>query len=344
MDFTLNGRPVSVAVGDGATLLELLRESCGLTSVKDGCAPEGSCGACTVLVEGKAVVSCAQPAGRAEGKRIVTQEGLSPEDRRVWADCFVAAGASQCGFCSPGILMKSEALLAKNPDPSREDVARALAGNLCRCTGYVKIIDAVRLAAGAHRGEAMPTVDRSGRVGSRTARYQGKELALGDKPYINDMKAPRMLHGAIRFSDHPRAKVLRIDTSKAEAHPGVVAVVTWRDVPGERTQGCLTRDWRQFVAEGETTSYVGDVVAAIGAETRAAAREAAALVEVQYEVLEPVTDPIEAMKPGAPTLHPNGNVLSVSKVKRGDVDAALANAAHVATQTFTTQFIEHAFL
>src|SRR5438270_6489052 len=166
MDFTLNGRPVSARPGEGASLLDLLRETCGLTSVKDGCAPEGSCGACTVMVDGKAVVSCAQPAARAAGKHIVTQEGLSPEERERWAHCFVASGASQCGFCSPGIVMKAEALLGKNPDPSREEIARALAGNLCRCTGYVKIIDAVRLAAGAHRGEAMPTVDRSGRVGS----------------------------------------------------------------------------------------------------------------------------------------------------------------------------------
>src|SRR5438105_305829 len=344
LDFTLNGRPASVEAREGATLLELLREVCGLTSVKDGCAPEGSCGACTVMVEGKAVVSCAQPASRAAGKAVLTQEGLSAEQRDVWANAFVAAGASQCGFCSPGILMKGEALLGKNPDPSREEIARALAGNLCRCTGYVKIIDAVRLAAGAHRGEAMPTVDRSGRVGSRTARYQGKELALGDKPYINDMKAPGMLHGAIRFSDHPRARVIRIDTSRAQARPGVVAVATWKDVPGERTQGCLTRDWRQFVAEGEITSYVGDALAAVAAESRRAAREAAALVEVEYEVMDPVTDPLRALEPDAPALHPNGNVLSVSKVERGDVEAALSRSAHVATETFNTQFIEHAFL
>ncbi|HXF56040.1 MAG TPA: selenium-dependent xanthine dehydrogenase [Actinomycetota bacterium] len=344
MEFTLNGRPVSVEVREGQTLLELLRETCGLVSVKDGCAPEGSCGACTVLVDGKAVVSCAQPAARAAGRSVLTQEGLSPEDRALWATCFVVAGASQCGFCSPGIVMKAHSLLARNSEPSREEIARALAGNLCRCTGYVKIIDAIELAARARRGEPLPAPDRSGRVGTRTARYQGEELALGDKPYINDMEVPGMLHGALRFSDHPRARVLRIDTSKAEAYPGVVAVVTWKDVPGERSQGLITRDWRQFVAEGEVTAYVGDVLAAVAAETRQAAREAARLVEVEYEVLEPVTDPFEAMRPDAPRLHPNGNVLSVSKVKRGDVDAALASAAHVATQTFRTQFIEHAFL
>jgi selenium-dependent xanthine dehydrogenase len=344
MEFTLNGAPMSVEVPEGASLLELLRESCGLTSVKDGCAPEGSCGACTVIVEGKAVVSCAQPASRAGGRSVITQEGLGPDQRELWANAFVAAGASQCGFCSPGILMKAEALLGKTPDPSRDEIARALAGNLCRCTGYVKIVDAVRLAAAGRRGEGLPEFDRSGRVGSRAARYQGKELALGDKPYVNDLRAEGMVHGAIRFSEHPRARILRIDTTRAAAHPGVVAVATWTDVPGERRQGLITKDWRLFVAEGEVTSYVGDVVAAVAAETRAVAREAAALVDVEYEILEPVTDPFDALEEDAPKLHEGGNVLSVSKVKRGDVDAALHEAAHVASETFRTQFVEHAFL
>jgi selenium-dependent xanthine dehydrogenase len=344
MEFILNGAPVSVEVSEGASLLELLRERCGLTSVKDGCAPEGSCGACTVMVDGKAVVSCAQPATRAAGRSVVTQEGLGPDQRESWADAFVAAGASQCGFCSPGILMKAEALLGKTPDPSRDEIARALAGNLCRCTGYVKIVDAIRLAAAARRGEGLPEVDRTGRVGSRVARYQGRELALGDKPYVNDLKADGMLHGAIRFSDHPRARISRVDPSRAAAHPGVVAVATWTDVPGERRQGLITKDWRLFVAEGEVTSYIGDVVAAVAAETRAAAREAAALIDVEYEVLEPVTDPFDALREDAPMLHEGGNVLSVSKIKRGDVDGALESAAHVATESFRTQFVEHAFL
>lgn len=342
--FELNGDPVEVEVREGASLLEVLREGCGITSVKDGCAPEGSCGACTVMVDGRAVVSCAQPAARFAGKSVVTQEGLSAEARAMWAHGFIAAGASQCGFCSPGIVMKAESLLARQPAPGREEIARALAGNLCRCTGYTKIIDAIAMVAAARAGVPLPEVDRSGRVGSRTARYQGAELALGDKPYVNDMTVPGMLHGAIRWSDHPRARVLRIDTARAAAYPGVRAVVTWKDVPGERTQGLITKDWRQFVAEGETTHYVGDVLAAVAAETRHAAREAAALIEVEYEVLPPVTDPFAAMAPDAPKLHEHGNILSVSKVKRGDVDTALAAAAHVARETFRTQFIEHAFL
>jgi xanthine dehydrogenase molybdenum-binding subunit len=344
VEFTLNGRPVSVDVHDGESLLEVLREQCGLTSPKDGCAPEGSCGACTVLVDGKPIVSCAQPVARVAGKRVVTLEGLSPARREMWAACFVASGASQCGFCSPGIVMKAEALLDRHPDLSRDEIARAIAGNLCRCTGYIKIIDAIEYAALARQGEPVPPVDRSGRVGSRTGRYQGRELALGEKPYVNDMRLPGMLYGAIRWSDHPRARITRIDTTKARALPGVAAVATWRDVPGGRKQGLITKDWRQFVAEGEVTNYIGDVAAVAAAETRAAAREAAALIDVEYEVLEPVTDPFASMRDGAPQVHEGGNILSVSKVKRGDVDQALAAAAHVVTETFRTQWIEHAFL
>jgi xanthine dehydrogenase molybdenum-binding subunit len=344
MDLSLNGRAVSVELRPGMSLLDLLREELGVTSVKDGCAPEGSCGACTVLVDGKAVVSCAQKAERASGRHVVTQDGLAPEERERWADGFVVSGASQCGFCSPGIVMKAEGLLAKNPSPTREEIGRALAGNLCRCTGYIKIIDAIELVARSRQGEAMPEIDMSGRIGSRTARYQGRELALGDKPYVNDLAAPGMLHGALRFSDHPRARVLGIDAEPARAHPGVVAVLLAGDVPGERVQGAITKDWPQLVAEGETTRYVGDVLAVVVAETRHAAREAAELVDVRYEVLEPVTDPFAALEPDAPLVHEGGNLLSTSVVARGDVDAALERSAHVLTETFRTQFIEHAFL
>jgi selenium-dependent xanthine dehydrogenase len=344
MDLTLNGRAVSVEPREGMTLLDLLRDELGVTSVKDGCAPEGSCGACTVLVNGKAVVSCAQKATHAGGRDVVTQDGLSPEERDRWADGFIVSGASQCGFCSPGIIMKAEGLLAKNATPSRDEIAKALAGNLCRCTGYIKIVDAVDLVARSRAGEAMPEVDMSGRVGSRTARYEGRELALGDKPYINDLTAPGLLEGALRFSDHPRARVLRIDTTPAEAVPGVVKVLLAGDVPGERVQGAITKDWPQLVAEGETTRYVGDVLAIVVAESRHVAREAAHLVDVEYEILEPVTDPFMALQDDAPQLHPNGNLLSTSVVKRGDVDVALEASEHVLTETFRTQFIEHAFL
>ena len=334
MEFTLDGRIVSAEPREDESLLELLRDGFGLRSPKDGCAPEGSCGACTVLVDGHAVVSCAQRASRVAGKHVVTHAGLPERSRREWADAFAATGASQCGFCSPGIVLKAEALLAKDPEPSRAAVAHALLGNLCRCTGYGKVIDAIEAVAAARRGEPPLVPPAAAGVGARVPRYHGAAYALGEEPYVGDLDVPGMLHGALRFSDHPRARVLRIDTSRAAAAPGVVAVVTAADVPGERVQGLLERDWPQFVAEGEETRYVGDVLAAVAAGTRHEARAAAALVEVEYEVLDPVVDPFD----------PRAKPLSTSVVRRGDADAALAASAHVVTERFRTQTVEHAFL
>ena len=282
MEFILNGRAVSVEAESEDSLLDLLRGTFGLRSMKDGCAPEGSCGACTVIVDGRPVVSCAQPASRVAGRTVETLEGLPDEARRSWAEAFARSGASQCGYCSPGIVMKAEALLRRVPDPTPDEVARALAGNLCRCTGYVKIIEAIRAAAATRRdGEKgaatvgpRPVVDDDTvpAIGDPAMRYRARELALGEKPFVADLREPGMLHGALRFSDHPRAVVRRIDCRRALAEPGVVAVLTAADVPGKRHQGLIVDDWPLFVAEGETTRYVGDVLAAVAAESRAAAR------------------------------------------------------------------------
>ncbi len=214
----------------------------------------------------------------------------------------------------------------------------ALAGNLCRCTGYAPIIDAIALAAAVRRGEV---ADVGPVVGPR---YEGRELALGEKPFVGDLAAPGMLHGALRFAGVPRALVRRIDTTAARAMPGVVAVLTAADVPGRREQGLIRADWPLLVAEGEIVRYVGDVLAAVAAETSDAAAAAAAAIEVELEPLPAVTDPFDALADDAPAIHEGGNVVSRSVVRRGDVDAALAGAAHVASATFRTQAIEHAFL
>jgi len=344
MDFTLNGRAVVVDAAPGRSLLDVLRVDCGLRSMKDGCAPEGSCGACTVIVDGHAVVSCARPATRVAGRVVETLEGLPEDVRAQWADAFVSTGASQCGFCSPGIVMKAEALLRREPEPTRDAVARALAGNLCRCTGYASIIDAIELAAGVRRAGAGAAGVPAASLDGSVARYEGRALALGEKPFVGDLSAPGMLHGALRFAGVPRAVVRRIDTSRAAAVPGVVAVLTAADVPGRREQGLIVADWPLLVAVGETTRYVGDALAAVAAETREAAVEAAALVDVELEPLTPVTDPVEALADGAPAIHEGGNLVSRSVIRRGDADAALASAAHVASGSFRTQSIEHAFL
>ncbi|HEY3248016.1 MAG TPA: selenium-dependent xanthine dehydrogenase [bacterium] len=342
--FTLNGRPVTVGAHPDDTLLDVLRESLGVLSVKDGCQPEGYCGCCTVLVDGRARVSCSQPASAFGGTSIVTLEGLADREREAFAAAFAATGASQCGFCSPGIVVKAGPLLRKDPHPSRDSIAKALSGHLCRCTGYVKIIDAIELAGNILSGETTPAVDWTGRLGTRAPRFEGQELALGAKPFINDLSVPGMLHGALRFSDHPRAVVKRIDIARAAAIPGVVRIVLAADVPGEREVGCIHNDWPAFIAEGETTRYVGDVLAAVVATTRRAARAAVAAIGIEYDVLEPVTDPEAALRPGAPRVHEHGNLLKKWEIKRGDAEAALAASAHVITETFQTQFIEHAFL
>jgi xanthine dehydrogenase molybdenum-binding subunit len=208
----------------------------------------------------------------------------------------------------------------------------------------VKIIDSIQLAGKMLAGEAPPHLDWSGRIGTRTPKYEAFELALGKKPFIHDMSVANMLHAALAFSEHPRAVVHRIDTHEAEALEGVVAVVTAQDVPGEREVGAIINDWPVMIAAGETTRCVGDVLAAVVATSRPAARRAAAAIKVDYEVLEPVTDPEDALKPDAPLVHEGGNLLKTYKIDRGDIDGALARSAHTVTETFQTQFIEHAFL
>ena len=345
LEFTLNGRPVVVDPRDDESLLETLRDRCGIRSTKDGCSPQGQCGCCLAIVGGRAVTTCAMPASKAAGLEILTLEGLPEAERKQMTDAFVAAAGLQCGFCIPGIMVRTKHLLDKSPDPSRDEIAKAIDAHLCRCTGYVKIIDAVELLARARRGETVAKPQYDGGVGERVARYRGADLALGERPYVADLRRDGMLFGALTLSAHPRARVVRIDTSRASAHPGVVAVATYRDVPGDRWYGLIKLDWPGFVAEGEEVRYVGDVIAAVAAVDAHTAQVAADLVEVEYEVLPPITTTEAALAPGAPQVNPKyANVLSHTKIRRGDVDAALAASAHVVTGTWSTQRIEHLFL
>jgi len=340
----LNGTPRTFDVPEGTSLLELIRDHAGLTSPKDGCSPQGQCGCCVVLVDGKPKISCGISAASADGKAVLTLEGIDAEERRLYGEAFARTAGLQCGFCIPGIVMRMKSVLDKNPDPTDEEIAKKLDVHLCRCTGYTKIVDAFHVAAAARRGEPLPAPDPSGRVGTSLDRFEGEELALGARAYVADMTVPDMLHGALVLSPHARAKVLRIDTTRARALPGVHAVATWRDVPGKRHYGLLYDDWPGFVAEGEETRCVGDVLAAVAAVDARTARAAAALVTLELEPLPPVTDPEAALEEGAPVVGPHGNLLSVSRLKRGDALAALATSAHVVEQTFETQRIEHLYL
>ncbi|HXG91999.1 MAG TPA: selenium-dependent xanthine dehydrogenase [Blastocatellia bacterium] len=344
IEFTLNGAKRVLEIDDGISLLEVLRDHCGIISPKDGCSPTGQCGCCTVIVDDRAVVSCAVPARSVAGKSVLTVEGFSERERQIFSDSFIACGGLQCGFCTPGIIARAKNLIDKNPEPTDDQINRVLSMHHCRCTGYVKIVDSIKLAAQILAGKAEPEFDDSGRVGTNLPRYQARELALGDRPFIDDMTFPDMLHGAVLLPEHPRALVKRIDVSEARNIPGVAAIVTASDTPGQRYQGLIYNDWPIFVAEGEETRYVGDVIAAVAAVDRRTARLAAQAIKVEYEVREPVTNPEDALKPDAPRVHEKGNLLSKSEINRGDVEEALKRSAHVATHTFQTQFIEHMFL
>jgi selenium-dependent xanthine dehydrogenase len=343
--FILNGVECRITPRDDESLLEMLRERCGIRSLKDGCSPQGQCGCCLALIDGHAKVTCVMKAGAANGRHILTLEGLSTEERDLFARAFAAAAGVQCGFCIPGIALRAKHLLAGNPTPTRAQIARAIDVHLCRCTGYVKIVDAIELMAKGKRGEPIPGPCEDGRLGQPLARYQSIRLALGERPYVADLVRPGMLHAAVALSGHARAKVLRVDTSAARSHPGVVAVATAVDVPGERWYGLIENDWPGFVREGEEVRCVGDVLAAVAAVDRRTAREAAGLVRVEYEPLRPVLDPLEALEEGAPQVNPrHPNLLSHSVIRRGDVDAALAASAHVVSGVWRTQRIEHLYL
>ena len=345
MEFWLNGELKHYDGDPELPLLTYLRLHEHIISAKDGCAPQAACGCCAVDLNGKAVLACVTAMKRVAGGQVMTIEGLGEYRQNVFANAFVSKGGVQCGFCIPGMVIQANALINKNNEPTRDDIAKALTPHLCRCTGYKKIIDAVECAAVAIRKEEeVPPPVPDGRVGARHPKYRAEDLVLGRHAYVADIFLPGMVYGALRFSDHPRARVLRIDTSQAEALPGVIRVLTAADVPGERTIGLIRKDWPLMIAIGEETRYVGDVLAGVVAETEAIARAAVALIAVEYEVLEPVTDMHRALEPDAPLIHAGGNLLSRTAFVRGDMDAARARTAYTATGVFQTQRIEHGYM
>ena len=343
--FNLNGKTVEYNGDINRSLLEYLRNDLHLTAAKDGCSGQGVCGACSVEVNGSIKMACRIKMSDLSEAIIYTLEGLPNNFREILAHHFATKGAVQCGFCSPGMIMRARGLWLSNPKATRSDIIRAIAPNLCRCTGYVKIIDAIQHAFAELNGQALPKNNTGARIGERYPKYQAKETALGQRPFVDDMFVDGMLYGALKFSDHPRAKVLKIDTSKALSVQGVVKVITATDIPGERYIGLIFQDWPVMVALGEVTRYIGDVIAGVVATSEDIARHAASLIEVEYEVLEPVTDIHQAIKPDSPQVHPDrSNVLETCTIRFGEVDKAFAEAAYVSSDIYETQRIEHAFL
>jgi xanthine dehydrogenase molybdenum-binding subunit len=357
--FTLNGK--EAAAEGGRFLLSYLRDEARLTGAKNACG-EGVCGACSVIVDGKLLSSCVMPLERVEGKTVLTVEGIPGQEMASYEQAFAEAGAVQCGYCTPGMVLAAKALLDRNPSPSFEETRAALKRNLCRCTGYVKIVDAVLRAARLRGGETVPPAGASAsgglsaslprpplaapdaRVGASMPRVDARAKIRGEARYVDDLVEPGMLFGAALRSPYPRAKLVSLDVTAARAQAGVAVAATWKDIPGSRYTGHVVPDWPTLVAVGEETRYVGDAIALVAADTPARARAALGLIDARFEELPPLTSPAAALADDAPSLHPGGNVLSRLLLERGDAVKALASAAHIVEETFTTPFTDHAFM
>ena len=344
MEFKLNGSTINYEGDPEVSLMTYLRDVEDIISPKDGCAPEGVCGCCSVLLDGNVLKSCIAPMRRIAGKEVITMEGLDSDKKETVINAFAIEGGLQCGFCTPGIIMKVWPLLNQGFVTEKE-INKALNSNLCRCTGYKKVTKSCLSAAQALRNNTKIVLPQSsGKVGESLPKYDSLRLATGEAPYVADLKFEGMVHGALKFSEHPRAKVLKIDYGAAEKLAGVLRIFTAEDIPGERFTGLIVQDWPMMVKVGEITRYVGDVLAGVVAETEKIAREAVALIEVEYEVLTPVTDPFEALSAKSPQIHENGNLLSTTEIERGDANQAEKESAFVSKGTYKTQRIEHAFL
>lgn len=342
--YTVNVNGKDYEVASDKKLMRFLRDDLRLTSVKDGCS-EGACGTCTVIVDGKTMRSCIPTVSKMEGKRIVTVEGLSAREKEVYSYAFAAAGAVQCGFCIPGMVMCAKALIDVNKEPSRLEAVHAIKNNICRCTGYKKIVDGILLSAEIFR-DNLPVGEEPGnlKVGQRMSRIDAREKVLGRGEYVDDLSLDGMIYGSAVRSEHPRARVLAIHTEAAKALPGVVGVFTAADIPGSVKVGHLKQDWDTMIPVGKITHYVGDAVALVAAETPEILEEAKKLVEVEYEVLEPVKDPFAAMEADAPLVHEGGNILAHEHLVRGNADEVIAKSKYKVTRHYETPWTEHAFL
>ncbi|MBI2372035.1 MAG: molybdopterin-dependent oxidoreductase [Deltaproteobacteria bacterium] len=351
VSFVLNGRRVDVLGPGRRKLIHVLREEFGLTGTKHGC-DGGNCGTCTVLVNGEPKLACVTPVAWVAGRQVMTIEGLSRPGRlHALQEAFIQAGAIQCGFCTPGMILAARALLERFPDPSEEEIREGLKGQLCRCTGYVRIIEAVRRAAALRWGARAPVMACGGgaeeqatdtRVGESRPLLDAEEKATGRARFAADVHLPSMLHARVLRSPHHHARIRRLDPSAALAIPGVAAVLTARDVPGENSHGRFIKN--QPALCGEQVRYKGDPVAVVAADSEAVAEQALRAIQVDYGVLPAVFDPEEALRDDAPQLTPEGNLCDEQEINSGDVESALAGADIVLTHHFSSPFNDHAYL
>ena len=340
--FNINGKEYGTDIKKN--LLDYLRDDLELTGTKNGCS-EGACGTCTVILDGKAMRACVLTTEKINGKSIITIEGLSEREREVYAYAFSKTGAVQCGFCIPGMVISSKVLLDKNLNPTLDEIKTALRGNICRCTGYIKIFDAVNLAAEIFReNREVPKVQCKGLVGENLERVDAVEKTLGTGIYVDDIHIEGMLHGSCVRPEFPRILVKKIDTQKAKEYPGVVEVFTKQNLPELQNLGHLVKDWPALIGEGEETRYVGDALALVVAESEEILEEAKKLVTVEYEKLEPVRNPEEAMREGAPKIHEKGNLLFHQDLYRGNPEEKIEKSKYVVKDHFSVPFTDHAFM
>ncbi|HEX3054185.1 MAG TPA: molybdopterin cofactor-binding domain-containing protein, partial [Aggregatilineaceae bacterium] len=349
LTLTVNDQSYDLDVPEARTLAQVLRYDLGLTGTKIGC-EEAECGICTVLVNGIPIDSCIYPAFKAQGAAITTIEGVKQnEDLHPLQKAFIEHGAVQCGFCTPGLIMNSYALLQKNSEPSDHDIKVALKDTYCRCTGYTSVINAIHAAAHEMRGEgvvswnAVKTSAPLKAVGQAVPPQEAVDKVTGRARFTDDYVFPGMLYARTLRAAYPHARILSIDVTEAKAMPGVQAVLTHEDVPGENIHGIVYADWP--VLAGDKVRYMGDAVAIVAADTPEIAAEALTRINVAYEPLPTVADPKAAHQPDAALVHEDRpNLLKHIKVRSGDIERGFAESDVVIEREYRTPTIEHAFM
>ncbi len=338
----VNGQLYNVT--ENVTLMRFLRDNLRLTSVKDGCS-QGACGTCSVLVDGKVQKACLFSVSKFDGKNILTTEGLSDYEKDVYSYAFSNAGAVQCGYCIPGMVLCAKALIDQNPSPTKEDVKKAIKNNICRCTGYKKIIDAIMLAAKFFREKCqVPKTDFTGLLGESMHRVDAQDKTLGTAIFADDVYYDNMIHGSALRSKFPRAKVLSIDITEALKIDGVVTILTADDLDGNQKIGHLKKDWDVLIPTGGITHYLGDAIALVAGKTRECVEKAKRAIVVEYEELPAVFSPDDALKETAPLVHEDGNVLSTEHLSRGNADEVIKNSKYKVTTHYSVPFTDHAFM
>ncbi len=322
-------------------LIDLLREDLRLTGTKQSCDRKGQCGACMVIVNKKAVRSCLSRVGDLDGADVITVEGLgTPENPHLIQEAFALSGAIQCGFCTPGMIMATKALLDAKPKPTEEEIIKALRGNLCRCTGYTKIIEAVQLAGKFLRGELSPESLRpspdQGSLGISHPRPSAMAKACGTAHFTADFRIRGALEVAVLRSTLPHARIVSIDSTEAEAMPGVAGVVTATDIKGTNTLKYQVAD-RPVLCE-DKVRYVGDPILAVAADTRAQAEAALAAVKVELEPLPVLDCPETSLVAGAAQLHDEFPNLCYEQPQiKGNAEQALQDSVAIIAAKFKTQ-------